>query len=89
MADAILPAPINAYFIARRVNRSAFFANALFEFLGSIERTNQPFLHGCVDVDLDEGEFAGVIRIFRGATHILLGEMVEFGEGQAGLIQGA
>jgi hypothetical protein len=79
MADAILPAPINAYFIARRVNLSAFFANFLFGILESIERANQPFLHGCIDVELNEGIFTGVIGVSWGATHILLGEVVDLG----------
>ena len=50
---------------------------------------NKPFLQAAVDAHSHEGEFPWVVEVVGGAAEVGVGELVDFGQGEAGLIQGA
>jgi hypothetical protein len=46
-------------------------------------------LRASVDAHSHEGEFAWVVEVVGGAAEVGVGELVDFGQRKAGLIQGA
>jgi len=50
---------------------------------------NEPFLQAAVDAHPHEGEFPWVVEVVGGTAEVSIGELVDLGQGEAGLIQGA
>ena len=48
---------------------------------------NKPFLQAAVDAHSHEGKFAWVVEVVRGAAEVGVGELVDFGQCEAGLIR--
>ena len=50
---------------------------------------DEAFLKAAVDADAHESEFPWVVEVAGGAAHVGFGELVDLGQGEAGLIEGA
>jgi hypothetical protein len=50
---------------------------------------NKPFLQAAVDAHPHEGEFPWVVEVVGGTAEVGVGELVDLGQGEAGLIKSA